>query len=101
MLVQAYIILIAECSILLIMMVLVASGIYLIEKDIQPVKFGSIPAAIWWTINALTTVGYGDVTPITPWGKFFGGTITLLAMGMVALPAGILTSSFSEQAHQK
>jgi voltage-gated potassium channel len=46
-------------------------------------------------------VGYGDVTPITPWGKFFGGTITLLAMGMVALPAGILTSSFSEQAHQK
>tara|TARA_R110002096_G_scaffold405001_1_gene602922 strand:- start:333 stop:977 length:645 start_codon:yes stop_codon:yes gene_type:complete len=98
---QEYRILLAAFSILLIMMILAASGIYLIEKDIQPEKFGSIPAAMWWAITTLTTVGYGDVTPITPWGKFFGGTITLLGMGMVALPAGILASSFSEQAHQR
>jgi voltage-gated potassium channel len=98
---QEYRILLAAFSILLIMMVLAASGIYLIEKDIQPEKFGSIPDAMWWAITTLTTVGYGDVTPITPWGKFFGGSITLLGMGMVALPAGILASSFSEQAHQK
>jgi voltage-gated potassium channel len=83
------------------MMVLAASGIYLIEKDVQPDQFGSIPAAMWWAMTTLTTVGYGDVTPITPWGKFFGGTITLLGMGMVALPAGILASSFSEQAHKR
>lgn len=98
---QEYRILLASFSILLIMMLLAASGIYLIEKDVQPEKFGSIPAAMWWAITTLTTVGYGDVTPITHWGKFFGGTITLFGMGMVALPAGILASSFSEQAHQK
>jgi voltage-gated potassium channel len=56
---------------------------------------------MWWAMATLTTVGYGDVIPNTPWGRFFGGTITLLGMGMVALPAGILASSFSEQAHQK
>lgn len=98
---QEYRILLAAFSILLTMMILAASGIYLIEKDIQPDKFGSIPDAMWWAITTLTTVGYGDVTPITHWGKFFGGTITLLGMGMVALPAGILASSFSEQAHQR
>ena len=98
---QEYRILLASFSILLIMMILAASGIYLIEKDIQPDKFGSIPAAMWWAITTLTTVGYGDVTPITSWGRFFGGTITLFGMGMVALPAGILASSFSEQAHQR
>ncbi|MFT4994093.1 MAG: voltage-gated potassium channel [Paraglaciecola sp.] len=98
---QEYKVLLASFSILLIMMVLAASGIYLIEHAIQPDKFGSIPAAMWWATTTLTTVGYGDVTPITPLGKFFGGAITLLGMGMVALPAGILASSFSEQAHQR
>ncbi len=98
---QEHKILLAAFSILLVMMTLAASGIYLIEKDLQPEQFGSIPAAMWWAITTLTTVGYGDVTPITGWGKFFGGAITLLGMGMVALPAGILASSFSEQAHQR
>lgn len=98
---QEYKVLIAAFSILLIMMVLAATGIYLIEHEVQPDKFGSIPAAMWWATTTLTTVGYGDVVPITMWGKFFGGTITLLGMGMVALPAGILASSFSEQAHQR
>ena len=98
---QEYKVLFASFSILLIMMVLAASGMYMIEKDLQPEAFGSIPSAMWWAMATLTTVGYGDVIPITPWGRFFGGTITLLGMGMVALPAGILASSFSEQAHQK
>jgi voltage-gated potassium channel len=98
---QEYKVLLASFSILLIMMVLAASGIYLIEHEIQPEKFGSIPAAMWWATTTLTTVGYGDVTPVTPLGKLFGGAITLLGMGMVAIPAGILASSFSEQAHQR
>jgi voltage-gated potassium channel len=98
---QEYKVLFASFSILLIMMVLAASGMYMIEKDLQPEAFGSIPSAMWWAMATLTTVGYGDVIPITAWGRFFGGTITLLGMGMVALPAGILASSFSEQAHQK
>jgi len=92
----------AAFSVLLMLMVLASSGIYLIEHEVQPEAFGSIPASMWWAISTLTTVGYGDVTPITPWGKFFGSCITLVGMGMVALPAGILASGFSEQmARQK
>ena len=52
---------------------------------------------MWWATATLTTVGYGDVTPITPLGKVFGGLITIIGIGMVALPAGILASGFSAQ----
>jgi len=91
----------AAFFILFILLVLSSSGIYLIEHDIQPEAFGSIPAAMWWSMATLTTVGYGDVAPITPWGKFFGGCITVIGMGMVALPAGILASGFSDHLHRR
>ncbi|EKE85295.1 ion transporter [Idiomarina xiamenensis] len=87
----------AAFSVLFVLMILASSGIYIIESDVQPDKFASIPAAMWWAVTTLTTVGYGDVTPITPLGRLFGGMITLIGMGMVALPAGILASGFSEQ----
>ncbi|MDP2560832.1 ion transporter [Psychrobium sp. 1_MG-2023] len=90
----------AAFSILTIVLILTASGIYLLEHDIQPEAFGSIPAAMWWATSTLTTVGYGDVTPITPMGRLFGGLITVIGMGMVALPAGILASGFSAQLKQ-
>jgi len=90
----------AAFSILAIVLILTASGIYLLEHDVQPEAFGSIPAAMWWATSTLTTVGYGDVTPITPLGKVFGGLITVIGMGMVALPAGILASGFSAQLKQ-
>lgn len=90
----------AAFSILAIVLILTASGIYLLEQDVQPEAFGSIPAAMWWATSTLTTVGYGDVTPITPMGKVFGGLITVIGMGMVALPAGILASGFSAQLKQ-
>ncbi|WP_026376204.1 ion transporter [Aestuariibacter salexigens] len=94
---REYRVLVAALTVLLMIMVLASSGIYLIEHDVQPDKFGSIPAAMWWAMATLTTVGYGDVTPITPLGKFFGGVITLMGVAMFALPAGILASSFSDQ----
>lgn len=87
----------AAFALMLILLVLASSGIYLLENDVQPEAFGSIPSAMWWAMATLTTVGYGDAIPITPVGKFFGGCITLIGVGMVALPAGILASSFSEQ----
>ncbi|MFL0796231.1 MAG: ion transporter [Cellvibrionaceae bacterium] len=90
----------AAFFVLIILMVIASTGIYLIEHDVQPENFGSIPAAMWWAMATLTTVGYGDVTPITPLGKFFGGCITIVGIGMVALPAGILASGFSEQLHR-
>lgn len=92
---------IAAFSMLITLMVIAASGIYLIENDVQPEHFGSIPQAMWWAMATLTTVGYGDVTPITAGGKFFGGVITVASMGMVALPAGILASGFNVQMQKR
>ncbi len=91
----------AAFFILFVLLILASSGIYLIEHDVQPESFGSIPSSMWWAMSTLTTVGYGDVTPITAGGRFFGGCITLVGMGMVALPAGILASAFSNQLHQR
>lgn len=91
----------AAFFVLFIIMLLASSGIYLIEHKVQPDKFGSIPDAMWWAMATLTTVGYGDVTPITPLGKFFGSCITITSMGIVALPAGIFASGFSEQLNRR
>lgn len=91
----------AAFFVLFILLILTSSGIYLLEQDVQPQAFGSIPDAMWWAMATLTTVGYGDVTPITAGGKFFGGCITIIGMGMVALPAGILASGFSDQLRRR
>ena len=87
--------------IMLVILVMAACGLYYIERDIQPDKFGSIPEAMWWAMAALTTVGYGDAYPITPIGKIIGSVVTLLGIGMFALPSGILASSFSERMRQR
>ena len=86
--------LIAAYFIMFTIIVLASSGIYLLEHKVQPKEFGSIPSAMWWAVTTLTTVGYGDVTPITNAGKIFGGIITLVGISMVALPTGIIASGF-------
>ena len=86
----------AAFFILFIVLIISSSGMYLVEKDVQPEKFGSIPQSMWWSIVTLTTVGYGDVFPITSLGKIFGSIIIILGIGTVALPAGILASAFTE-----
>ncbi|TMP24028.1 Ion transport protein [Pseudoalteromonas rubra] len=93
--------LLAAFFIMSLVLIVASCGIYLIEHDVQPDKFGSIPAAMWWAMATLTTVGYGDVVPITPLGRFFGGVITLLSMGMVAIPTGLLASSFADQLRKR
>ncbi len=87
----------AAFFILVTVMLLAASGMYFFERHAQPVAFGSIPDAMWWAVSTLTTVGYGDVTPTTPGGKLFGAIITVIGIGMVALPTGILASGYSTQ----
>jgi len=87
----------AAFLILLTVMLLAASGMYYFERHSQPEDFGSIPAAMWWAFATLTTVGYGDVTPITVGGKVFGALITVVGVGMVALPTSILASGFNQQ----
>jgi len=91
----------AALFILAVVLVLAASGMYLVEHDEQPEAFGSIPAAMWWAVATLTTVGYGDVTPATGMGKLFGAVVTVVGIGMVALPAGILASAFSDRLRRR
>jgi voltage-gated potassium channel len=83
---------------LLVMLVLLlfsSTAIYFLERDGQPEIFGSIPASAWWAISTLTTVGYGDAVPATPWGKVIGGIVMLLGVGMFALPIAIIAAGFS------
>ncbi|MBL6928381.1 MAG: ion transporter [Rhodospirillales bacterium] len=87
----------AALVIMLTLLVFSSSVAYLLEKDAQPEYFGSIPHSMWWTMATLTTVGFGDVTPITPLGKIFGTVLMVLGVGMYALPAGILASGFAHE----
>ncbi|MEM7563136.1 MAG: ion transporter [Pseudomonadota bacterium] len=87
--------------ILLLMLIFAASGAWLAEHDAQPDVFGSIPQAMWWAVATLTTVGYGDVVPVTVTGKIFGAVVTVVGIGMAALPAGIIASGLNEQLHRR
>lgn len=91
----------AAFSILFVLLILSASGVYLVEHHAQPEAFGSIPKAMWWALVTLTTVGYGDVTPLTVAGKIFGGLIAVVGVGMAALPAGILASGLADHLHRR
>jgi voltage-gated potassium channel len=82
-----------------ILLVIASSLMYFVENGAQPESFSSIPAAMWWAVATLTTVGYGDVYPITPLGKLLGAIIALLGIGLFALPAGILASGLVEMIH--
>ena len=79
------------CSFLIIFS---ASAIYFLENDAQPEVFSSITASIWWATVSLATVGYGDIVPITVWGKVFASIISLIGIGVVAIPTGIISASF-------
>ena len=79
---------------ILFLLVVSSSLIFFAEHEAQPEAFSSIPASMWWGVATLTTVGYGDMYPITPLGKFLGSVIALLGIGLFALPAGILGSGF-------
>ncbi|MBN2753190.1 MAG: ion transporter [Rhodospirillaceae bacterium] len=87
----------AALSILGLVMLLSASLAYVFEHPVQPHVFPHIPAAMYWAVITLTTVGYGDMVPITAMGKLLGAVIAIIGVGMVALPAGILASAFSEK----
>lgn len=87
----------AAFYVMIIVMLLAATGMFFFEREAQPEVFSSIPASMWWAFATLTTVGYGDITPITVGGKVFGAMITMVGVGMVAIPAGILASAFSQQ----
>jgi voltage-gated potassium channel len=70
--------------------------LYMLEADLQPEAFGSIPRAMWWSVITLTTVGYGDIYPHTPLGKAFAAMTAVSGVALVAMPAGILAAAFSD-----
>ena len=80
----------------LVFIFLSSVGIYFFENEAQPENFKSIFHSIWWAIATLTTVGYGDVYPITLGGKIFSSFIILIGIGIVAIPTGLIASSINQ-----
>ncbi len=81
----------------LVLLLLSATLMYYVEHDYQPERFGSIPDSMWWAVVTLTTIGYGDVSPVTPLGKLVTGIIAVLGIGLFALPVGIIGSGIIEE----
>lgn len=93
--------LVGALLVMLSLLLFAATGLYFIERNVQPEVFGSIPSAAWWALATLTTVGYGDVVPITPVGKLFGGLIMIFGLGMFALPVAIVATGFSQETNRR
>lgn len=91
----------ASAVILLGLILIAASAMHLAEHTVQPDKFGSIPDAMWWAVVTLTTVGYGDVVPITLAGRIVAGFTMVTGMMMLALPIGIVATAFAEEIHRR
>ena len=79
-----------------VVLVFSSALLYLVEGADQPEAFGSIPRALWWSITTLTTVGYGDVAPISVLGRVFAGLTAVAGIGLIAMPTGILAAAFSD-----
>lgn len=87
----------AVLFVMAVILVLTSSLVYLFEHRAQPHVFSDIPTAMWWAVVTLTTLGYGDMVPVTAMGRVLGALTAILGVGMIALPAGVLASGFSEQ----
>ena len=85
----------------LFLLVIVSTLMFYVENEAQPTVFSSIPASMWWGIETLTTVGYGDMLPVTSFGRILGGMISVLGIGLFALPAGILSSGLTEHLYRE
>jgi voltage-gated potassium channel len=83
-------------STILVFLVLISGVMFIVEHEAQPLKFKDIPETMWWAVCTMTTVGYGDIYPITTLGKLLSGIISILGIGLFAIPAGILSSGFVE-----
>ncbi|MCU0861350.1 MAG: potassium channel family protein, partial [Methanomassiliicoccales archaeon] len=82
---------------IVILIIVAASLMWHAEYEAQPQAFASIPDAMWWAVATVTTIGYGDVVPVTPLGKFLGGVIGILGVMCIALPAGIIVTGFMDE----
>jgi voltage-gated potassium channel len=83
--------------VLLLTVTISGSLMYMLENDVQPEVFTSIPVAMWWAIETLTTVGYGDIVPMTVVGRIVGGCVSIIGIGTLALFSGLITVGFLDQ----
>lgn len=91
----------AAMFITVLITILSGAIVYEFEHAVQPEKFDTMPRAMYWAVITLASVGYGDISPVTPIGQAFTMVLAILGIGIVALPAGILGSAFSDQLHQQ
>jgi voltage-gated potassium channel len=93
--------LMVSVAVALFILLVTSTLMYLVEGHSQPAAFGSIPRAMWWAIATLTTVGYGDAVPMTPFGRLLGGVTAVTGVGLIAMPAGILAAAMSDAIHSR
>jgi voltage-gated potassium channel len=93
--------LLATFLVVAVLIVLESAVMYALERDAQPQVFASIPHAMWWAIVTIATVGYGDMFPITPAGKMFGGAVMVIGIALFAVPAGILATGFASEIRKR
>jgi voltage-gated potassium channel len=84
-----------------VLVTLSSSVMYVLEHQAQPQLFTSIPHSLWWGVITMTTVGYGDIVPVTAVGKMFGGFVVLLGIAMFAIPAGLMATGFAEEIRRR
>ena len=93
--------LLAAVAAMAVVLLIVSTIMYWLERTTQPQVFSSVPHALWWGIVTMATIGYGDMVPITPLGKIFGGFVMLLGIAMFAVPAGILATGFASELRRR
>ncbi len=93
--------LLATLLVVAVLLVFEASTMYILERDAQPQVFASIPHAMWWAIVTIATVGYGDMFPVTPGGRLFGGLVMVIGIALFAVPAGILATGFATEIRKR
>ena len=93
--------LVAALLVMSVLLVLESAVMFVLEREAQPKIFASIPHSMWWAIVTIGTVGYGDMVPVTPAGKVFGGMVMILGIAMFAVPAGILATGFASELRKR
>ncbi|MGE5416197.1 MAG: ion transporter [Acidobacteriota bacterium] len=89
--------LVVSFSAVMVILIIISSVMFFLEHDSQPDKFSSIPATMWWGVACLTTVGYGDVFPVTVMGRILGALAAVVGLALFALPTGIIAAAFYEE----
>lgn len=85
----------------LVVLVVSSTLIYFLEHDAQPDKFASVAESFWWSISTMTTIGYGDVYPVTPLGKILAGCVSVVGIALFAIPTGVISAGFFELRKEK